>query len=169
MPATPKRILVYKRTHDGDPDGRGEFGVQDCMGRVRGYGFDGFIGVGGVSAWPVSQGLDRKVNWVGRHPTVAPSTLHGARAPLLRFAEPDFALFEHNGPRLAAVAPNLAKRVYGKRLRYIVVDTSSPLYEEACTLIASLLAVAPSSGTNGMAKRRNCRVVRHGKACHRQC
>jgi hypothetical protein len=28
------RVLVYKRTHNGDPDQFGCFGVHDCMGEV---------------------------------------------------------------------------------------------------------------------------------------
>ncbi len=28
------RILTYKRTHIGDPDSIGQFGINDCMGRV---------------------------------------------------------------------------------------------------------------------------------------
>jgi hypothetical protein len=29
------RTLIYKRTHTGDPDANGCFGIYDCMGRVR--------------------------------------------------------------------------------------------------------------------------------------
>jgi len=28
----PTRVLVYKRTHHGDPDHYGQFGINDCMG-----------------------------------------------------------------------------------------------------------------------------------------
>jgi hypothetical protein len=38
------RILTYKRTHVGDPDQDGRFGIYDCMGRVRNYPFDAVIG-----------------------------------------------------------------------------------------------------------------------------
>ena len=34
------RILTYKRTHTGDPDHLGRFGVNDCMGGVRNLRFD---------------------------------------------------------------------------------------------------------------------------------
>jgi len=41
--------LVYKRTHNGDPDkDSGEFGCYNCMGRVRSLPFDSVIGVVGV-------------------------------------------------------------------------------------------------------------------------
>jgi len=42
------RILIYKRTHTGDPDLKGRFGIHDCMGRVRDYDYDAVIGVGGI-------------------------------------------------------------------------------------------------------------------------
>ena len=34
------RILTYKRTHTGDPDPSGRFGIYDCMGHVRDYDCD---------------------------------------------------------------------------------------------------------------------------------
>jgi len=47
------RILIYKRTHIGDPDAKCQFGNQGCMGRVRGFAFDAVIAwaesVGGLS------------------------------------------------------------------------------------------------------------------------
>ena len=52
--------LVYKMTHKGDPDSElGFWGVEDCMGQVRGYGFDAVIGIGGMTAEPVSPGTLR--------------------------------------------------------------------------------------------------------------
>ena len=42
------RILIYKRTHNGDPDAKGCFGACDCMGSVRSRSFDAVIGVGGI-------------------------------------------------------------------------------------------------------------------------
>jgi hypothetical protein len=46
------RTLIYKRTHPGDPDTTGRFGVCDCMGRVRTWDFEAVIGVGGLSHEP---------------------------------------------------------------------------------------------------------------------
>jgi hypothetical protein len=49
--ATPQettvRTLIYKRTHSGDSDKMGCFGIWDCMGRLRNMAFDAVIGVGG--------------------------------------------------------------------------------------------------------------------------
>ena len=42
------KVLVYKRTHNGDPDANGCFGAYDCMGTVRDRQYDAVIGVGGI-------------------------------------------------------------------------------------------------------------------------
>lgn len=66
------RILTYKRTHTGDQNSAGEFGINDCMGRVRGWNFDAVIGVGGYDSGPQSYGIEGRVNWVGLNPTWTP-------------------------------------------------------------------------------------------------
>jgi hypothetical protein len=48
------RTLIYKRTHHGDPDPAGRFGIHDCMGRVRTWSLEAVIGVGGIGADPES-------------------------------------------------------------------------------------------------------------------
>jgi len=66
-----KRIVktfVYKRTHKGDPDKEGRFGIRDCMGRARNFEFDAVIGIGGVSVEAKRSGIHRKVNWIGIGP-----------------------------------------------------------------------------------------------------
>jgi len=37
--------LIYKRTHRGDPNESGVFGVWNCMGQIRGWEFDAVIGM----------------------------------------------------------------------------------------------------------------------------
>ena len=61
------RVLVYKRTHLGDP-GDGVFGSSDCMGRVRGLKFNAVIGVGGASARPRLSGDGSPGDVGGRRP-----------------------------------------------------------------------------------------------------
>ena len=104
------RFLVYKRTHRGDPDARGIFGVNDCMKSVREKNFTAVIGVGGVRPWKDSEGKDiaKKVTWVGYGPT-----RHQAQweNDVVTFSE--FYLYDENGPLLADVAPILAKRMFG--------------------------------------------------------
>ena len=87
------RTLIYKRTHTGDPDDKGRFGIHDCMGGVRGYAFDAVIGVGGRGSEAVASGIDRRINWVGlgaqKHP------LKDVRGPLVTFDH--FKLFVEDG------------------------------------------------------------------------
>lgn len=61
-----RRILVYKRTHNGDPNEAGKFGCNDCMGTVRDWDFDAVIGVGGISA--TAYKMDGKITWIGIRP-----------------------------------------------------------------------------------------------------
>src|SRR4051812_46355351 len=63
-----RRVLIYKRTHIGDPNSQGDFGCHDCMGRIRGYTYDAVIGIGGSSCEPRSQGIDGRITWVGVGP-----------------------------------------------------------------------------------------------------
>ena len=37
-------VLIYKRTHTGDPDKNGIFGINNCMGSVRDWEFYAVIG-----------------------------------------------------------------------------------------------------------------------------
>jgi hypothetical protein len=109
------RVLIYKRTHTGDPDESGVFGVHDCMGRVRALNYDAVIGVGGIGAEPVQEGIDSKITWIGIHPIFGP--IHG-RGPLVTFEH--FLLFDQGGPEFGAWAPRTAKRFYGRRVRYLI-------------------------------------------------
>ena len=62
------RVLIYKRTHKGDPNETGIFGIQDCMGRIRNWNYDAVIGIGGESAWRDDIGIKYKINWIGLAP-----------------------------------------------------------------------------------------------------
>lgn len=66
------------RTHNGDPDRFGRFGMNDCMGRVRARQFDAVVGVSGIGAEPKSVEIAGKVNWIV--PVSAASPLHSAAA-----------------------------------------------------------------------------------------
>ena len=101
---TKLRILIYKRTHIGDPNTKRQFGNEGCMGRVRNYTFDAVIGIGGISAMPRQQGIAGKINWVGRNPRRSTNPID-SRGSLITFAQDDFRLFEHQGPLLSEVAP----------------------------------------------------------------
>lgn len=58
-------VLIYKRTHTGDPDQEGIFGINGCMGNVRSWEFDAVIGVGGNKPWKDDEGIAHKINYVG--------------------------------------------------------------------------------------------------------
>lgn len=113
------RTLIYKRTHKGDPGPEGWFGIHDCMGPVREWGFEAVIGVGGISAKPVKQGLAEKVNWIGigARKTLAP----GKRGPDVTFEH--FRFYGSDGPRFQTLAPQLADRMlYSNNVRVLMND-----------------------------------------------
>ena len=58
-------VLIYKRTHIGDPDQEGIFGINECMGRVRSWEYDAVIGVGGKKPWQGSEQIACKINYIG--------------------------------------------------------------------------------------------------------
>jgi len=132
------RILIYKRTHVGDPDTRRQFGNEGCMGRVRGFAFDAVIGVGGISGWPTQQGIAGRINWVGRRPRKSGNPVD-SRGPLVSFSPKNFRLFEHQGPLLATEAPLLAKRVFGSRARFFFRSLTVAEQREAQQLLRKIL------------------------------
>lgn len=132
------RILIYKRTHRGDPDHRGRFGVEGCMGRVRNFPFDAVIGVGGISGWPVAEGIARKVNWVGRMPRKRPNPVD-KRGPLITFGRGDVRVLEDRGPLLSTMSAPLADAVYGSRNRFLFRSVRGALAAEAMRVISELL------------------------------
>lgn len=125
------RILTYKRTHIGDPDEEGRFGINGCMGKVRGYNFEAVIGVGGIGAQPRSCGIDCKINWVGITPKCSQHQDNGTL--VLTFEH--FILLESNGPLLHTIAPNLARRMYENGARILLTGYSEEEKAEAVLII----------------------------------
>lgn len=148
------KTLVYKRTHKGDPDKNGWFGIQDCMGQVRGYSFDAVIGVGGRGSRPHRQCIAEKINWIGLG---ARKKRHAARrGPLVTFQH--FRLYEEKGDYLRTRAPILAKHLYSKNARILLNFT--PAERKEVRRILNMAKTAPCS-------RRVIRVphVRKRKGC----
>ena len=115
------RILVYKRTHTGDPNTEGGFGCNDCMGIVRDRDYDAVIGIG-VQYPDIGHDISCKVTWagIGPHKHNAPP---GHRASLVTFDR--FALFDSAGP----IAP---PALHPTRLpRSIILYKGRIGYEEA--------------------------------------
>jgi hypothetical protein len=108
------RTLVHLRTHSGDPDEEGVFGIHDCMGSVRDWNFEAVIGAGGMGGEAQSWGISGKVTWIG----IGPEKHDGPHdAPLVTFDH--FVYFGEDGPDFRAETPVLARRMYrqGRHVR----------------------------------------------------
>lgn len=142
------RILVYKRTHHGDPDPRdGIFGNHDCMKSVRGFAFDAVIGVGGVGPEARSNDIEPRVMWIGigRHDDWTIPTPSGA--PRLWFDH--FKMYDANtGDELKVIAKKLDKRLYQGGSRYLLNLSEDELCE-ALKILAQALGSPASTGRPG--------------------
>ena len=115
------RTLIYKRTHNGDPDPEGRFGIDDCMGRVRSYRYDAVIGIGGGGSEAIAAGINHRVNWIGIGPQRHP--MENGRGDLVTFKK--FIFFDKEKP--VGLSRALAKRMYSKNPpRYIFSDNLEP-------------------------------------------
>jgi hypothetical protein len=140
------RVLVYKRTHEGDPDLQGRFGVYDCMGSMRDWEYDAVIGVGGSGKEAQDWDIDGKLNWIGIEPHK--TTRAGLRGPLVIFEH--FRYFGAKGTDFAKLAPSLAKRM--KHARLVIAPVNAKERAEIGKILA-LAAKAPSSLAVGGAGR----------------
>ena len=146
------RILIYKRTHKGDPDSKGRFGTRDCMGRVREYVFDAVIGIGGIGREPAIQRISRKINWIGvgaqKH------FLTGVPGAIVTFEH--FILFEETGLDFWAIAPILAERMYAKHApRFILKDKFSEAERAEISRVLKLAKNAPPSARVRLTRTRS--------------
>ena len=163
------RILIYKRTHVGDPDEFGRFGINDCMGRVRNYRYDAVIGVGGTGWEARSHAIDRKITWVG----IGPKRKYGGssrRAAIVEFEH--FVLFDHAGPPLYSRAPNLANKIYSGR-RYILDSYSETEISEAISIIDWARRITDNRQTTGFRhikknyRQSRCTLVKRNNRCRK--
>jgi hypothetical protein len=100
-------ILVYRRTHKGDPGPEGLFGINNCMKKVRNWKFDAVIGVGGLNPWHTDKHIAKKINWIGISPVTLDYT-EGNR----RLAFEHFLIQEDSGNDVINVAPLLYKYMF---------------------------------------------------------
>jgi hypothetical protein len=163
------KVLTYKRTHVGDPDALGRFGINDCMGQVRNHDFDAVIGVGGVGSEAKSYNIDGKVNWIGLNPKKANHP--NGRGLLVEFEK--FVLFENRGPILNDIAPLLAKRMYQGKVRYLISGYSSDEQAETESIIQWLVDEYPSIKKTELSIRNDkcfspCypKISKSGGKCH---
>ena len=157
------RTLIYKRTHTGDPDRNGWFGVYDCMGHVRTWAFDAVIGVGGIGAEPTSHGIDGRVTWIGIGPHKIPA--EGGRGPLVTFDH--FVLFDAAGPSLVRHAPLLARRLYERNVRVLLHDMNEGERREVTRLLR-LAKAAKASRSRPAPRRKGTHICRARKASRGQ-
>ena len=147
------RTLIYKRTHHGDPDMGGRFGIHDCMGRVRRWDFDAVIGVGGMGPEARSHGLDGKVNWIGIGPQK--HAVPGYRGPIVTFDH--FVLYGSDGPYFERLAPVLSERIYSKNVRVLMNGLSPIEQKEVDSILRRAKNARSSSGRGtGASLRRAC-------------
>lgn len=131
------KILIYKRTHKGDPNEKGIFGCHDCMGRIRNWKYDAVIGIGGKRPWKGNEDIKYKINWIGINPKIK---VEGKRADAIVFS--NFKLYEEKGPDIEKEFPMLFKYMYGSKKRF---DMSSKLPDEVFTEIQEILNYAKDS------------------------
>jgi hypothetical protein len=143
------RTLIYKRTHHGDPDPAGRFGIHDCMGRVRTWSFEAVIGVGGIGADPESHGLAGKVNWIGIGPLKADAP--DKRGPIVTFDH--FLFYCSDGPLFAELAPRLANRMYATNVRAVMNRLDARERREVDLLLTMAKGAPPSSGRDAAVSR----------------
>jgi hypothetical protein len=101
-------------THISDPDSDlGCWGVEDCMGQVRGYAFDAVIGIGGRSWWTNQTSRAGEIVWIGIGPQK--TTVRGKRGLEVRFAH--FRYFREGELMLSTKAPKLETAMRNCRFR----------------------------------------------------
>ena len=137
------RVLVYKRTHEGDPDpDTGCFGCYDCMGAVRGWNYDAVIGIGGVGEEPTALGLAGKVTWIGIRPHKR--KVPKKRGPHVWFEH--FRYFETDQPDFRTLAPKLARRMFAKNIRVVLKKLNDTERAEIASILELARRAKPSSG-----------------------
>jgi hypothetical protein len=152
------RVLIYKRTHTGDPTPEGIFGLSDCMGRVRAREYDAVIGVGGLSAEPQACGIAGRVTWVGVGPHRSKSIPVGYREPIVEFDR--FALVDETGPMLDSIVPTLAHHLFGTHRRVVMSDGLNDTIQREIAKIPALVSALPPGGALRSRPKASCEPKR---------
>jgi hypothetical protein len=150
--------LVYKMTHKGDPDPNlGHWGVEDCMGRVRGFKYDAIIGVGGRCWWTGQTNRTGEIIWIGIGPQ---KSVQGKRGPKIRFAH--FRYFREGEITLREVAPQLDNTIH--RCRFKLSGFSQSEQQE----IERILELAKKTKPSASLPTKAIQSQRDGKKCCRK-
>ncbi len=137
------KVLIYKRTHKGDPNPEGIFGINDCMGRVRNWDYDAVIGIGGNSPWKQNADIKHKINWIGLHPKKIKSP--DKRGAQIIFEH--FQLFEEKGADIKEKYPHLFKYMYSNSKRFDLSTQLPKVVLEEVNEILKIVEDAPKSSS----------------------
>ncbi len=164
------RVFIYKRTHKGDPDAGGRFGIEDCMGRLRNCSFDAVIGIGGIRPWTRDADIAALVNWIGIGPRRKPPK--GRRGDVIVFSH--FALFENKGREFAELAPALAECLLRtKSPRFLITDETNKSHRPKFAEIERILNLGrnypPSSKETYPYWQNHQKCICRGKATRSPC
>lgn len=149
------KTWIYKRTHKGDPDKSGIFGINDCMKTKRGDDYDSVIGVGGKKPWKRDKDISLKINWIGLGPTR--KNKGRKRGPIVTFKH--FCLYEEKGPHLKTVAPKLFKYMFVDSHVLQVKSPSLPenLRKEITKILKKAEKCPKSTKSRGLSSRKESR------------
>jgi hypothetical protein len=152
------KVLIYKRTHSGDPDHLGCFGICDCMGAVRKREFEAVIGVGGIGSEAKSNGIAGQINWIGIGPHKKEV---GLRGPEVTFDH--FIYFDTDGPDFRKLAPVLSARMYGNNVRSVLIV--SQLEQKEVDRIVQLAVHEPPSLWRKRRIKNRCKTRSSSVSC----
>ena len=150
-------ILVYRRTHTGDPNKNGVFGCHDCMGVVRNYPYNAVIGIGGSKPDPGYGGIKERVTWIGICPNRANPT--NEDRDLMKLENPKFndfggqlvtfkrfLLLDNDGPLVHDISPKLYKYMFeNHRIPRFAKNFSPEIYDELKNILKLADHAPPSS------------------------
>jgi len=169
-------ILVYRRTHKGDPDENGVFGINNCMKSVRDWPYDAVIGIGGVSPDKGDEDIAKKINWIGITPKKDEPSVYGIpereRRDAISMEDRNthrcvtfekFKLFEETGHLVKDYAPKLFKYMFEQgRIPRTGKNFNEEIYAELLNIL-SLADDADASKAMGMQSERKKKIS--GSAC----
>jgi hypothetical protein len=133
------------------------------MHSVRSWHFEAVIGVGGIGAEPKSDGIARKVNWIGIGPRKKMSA--ASEWPLVTFD--NYVFFGSQGPSFVEMAPRLANRMYENNVRK-VMDKMDAVEKAEVEQILDLARRAPPSPADEARRPGGARPASHASCRARQ-
>ena len=146
------RTLIYKRTHSGDPDANGVFGIHNCMGTVRARRYDAVIGIGGIGPEPKRKGIAGKLTWIGIGPHRVFDDPDHPDCPRVTFDH--FWYSGEFGPLVEARYPALASRMYKTNVRVLMHLAAEGRPVELDRDIKKILRLAKDSPSSRQLRKR---------------